>query len=237
MSTLKKLNDAHSFAISVLRLGRGYIAKRSEKPKPARPIELYEFEACPYCRKAREVFSELDLDYVSRPCARGSNNRKIVESAAGKPQFPYMVDPNTGSAMYESEDIVTYLADTYGEGRGALSKLVAPLNTAGATLASAARPKGRVARPGCADRTQPPALLELWNFEASPYCRKVRETLCELNLDYLVHNVAKKSVHRPELVSKGGKMQVPYLVDANTKLSMYESEDIVAYLERTYGGG
>ena len=32
-------------------------------------------------------------------------------------------------------------------------------------------------------------------------------------------------------------MQVPYLVDPNTGTSLYESDDIVNCLERTYGGG
>jgi glutathione S-transferase len=31
-------------------------------------------------------------------------------------------------------------------------------------------------------------------------------------------------------------MRVPYLEDANTGAAMFESADIVAYLERTYGG-
>ena len=32
----------------------------------------------------------------------------------GKSQFPYMVDPNTGTSMYESDDIIDYLFDKYG---------------------------------------------------------------------------------------------------------------------------
>jgi hypothetical protein len=67
---------------------------------------------------------------------------------------------------------------------------------------------------------EPPAIhadtLELWSFEASPYCRIVRETLCRLELPYLLHNVA-------------------YLSDPNTGVAMFESADIVAYLEKTYG--
>ena len=34
----------------------------------------------------------------------------------GKQQFPYLVDPNTGVAMYESADILKYLFDNYGDG-------------------------------------------------------------------------------------------------------------------------
>ena len=32
----------------------------------------------------------------------------------GKSQFPYMVDPNTDTSMYESDDIINYLFDKYG---------------------------------------------------------------------------------------------------------------------------
>lgn len=34
----------------------------------------------------------------------------------GKSQFPYLVDENTGKAMYESDEIIKYLFDTYGDG-------------------------------------------------------------------------------------------------------------------------
>jgi hypothetical protein len=31
--------------------------------------------------------------------------------SAGKKQFPYLVDPNTGISMYESDDIIAYVSD------------------------------------------------------------------------------------------------------------------------------
>jgi len=57
--------------------------------------------------------------------------------------------------------------------------------------------------------------LELYSFEISPYCRLVRETLCELELPYLLHNVAKEA-RAVRLRRALGKMMVPYLVDPNT---------------------
>jgi glutathione S-transferase len=33
---------------------------------------------------------------------------------SGKMQVPYLADPNTGKAMFESADIVRYLYATYG---------------------------------------------------------------------------------------------------------------------------
>ena len=38
-------------------------------------------------------------------------------------QFPYLVDPNTNTAMYESDAIINYLFDTYGPGAADVSWL------------------------------------------------------------------------------------------------------------------
>ena len=40
---------------------------------------------------------------------------------------------------------------------------------------------------------------------------------------------------RPAFVERSGKMMVPYLFDRNTKREMFESADIVEYLNPTYG--
>ena len=72
-------------------------------------------------------------------------------------------------------------------------------------------------------------------MEGSPYCRKVREALSELDLEYVIRNVPKGSPKRAELEKRGGKVQVPYLIDPNTKTEMYESDDIIAYLNDRYG--
>lgn len=37
-----------------------------------------------------------------------------------------------------------------------------------------------------------------------------------------------------ELVEKGGKPQVPYLVDVDKNVALYESDDIIEYLRDTY---
>ena len=56
-------------------------------------------------------------------------------------------------------------------------------------------------RDGLAGGPQPPRLLELWTFAASPYCRKVREELAELGLGDVAHNVAKRGRRRPVLIA------------------------------------
>lgn len=85
-------------------------------------------------------------------------------------------------------------------------------------------------------QAEPAQLLELYQFENCPWCRLVRERLTELDLDYIVRNCPKgDSPKRADLKVRGGKVQVPYLVDPNTGRSLYESRDIVAYLDATYG--
>ena len=87
-------------------------------------------------------------------------------------------------------------------------------------------------------------MLELYQFEGCPYCQKVREKLSELGVSYVIHNprlgraddqrVTNQQTY-DELLETGGQDQVPYLVDTEQGRSLYESDDIVAYLETHYG--
>ncbi|TYI28883.1 hypothetical protein ES332_A05G276000v1 [Gossypium tomentosum] len=81
-------------------------------------MQLFEFEACPFCRRVREALTELDLSVEVYPCPKGSlRHREMVRSFGGKEQFPFLIDPNSGISMYESGDIVKYLFKHYGKGR------------------------------------------------------------------------------------------------------------------------
>ncbi len=216
---------------TVSRLGAGVQARRPAR-RPAQPLELYEFEGCPFCRKVRDALTELDLDVMVYPCPHGGivHRPKAIE-LGGKSQFPYLVDPNTGTRMYESDDIIAYLFETYG-GREPSLLLSGTVATASSMLASAFRPTSGIR--AHASR-QPAKPLELWSFEASPFCRLAREALCELELPYLLHNVGKDGEGRAAFVARSGKMMVPYLVDPNTGRAMFESAEIRQYLYATYG--
>ena len=104
---------------------------------------MYEFDACPFCKKVREMATYLDLDCEYRPCPQGSpNHRPEAVSKSGKSRFPFMEDPNTGRSMLESDDIIKYLADTYGDGTipfqlrlGGATVLTAGLGTLGRCVA------------------------------------------------------------------------------------------------------
>jgi len=236
---------------STIRFWRGTNARDAAK-QPARHLKLYEFEACPYCRLVREALTELDLDALIYPTPHGGTRfRPKVAAMGGMQQFPFLVDPNTGESMYESADIIDYLYRRYG-GRPAPSRLLRPLDLATSALAGLPRTgAGARARPSKA----PKRPLELFSFESSPYSRRVRELLCELELPYVLRSTGKARWQdlgppvlratlfpdlpvtgrtRTELLERTGKVQVPYLTDPNTGTAMFESEAIREYLLATY---
>jgi glutathione S-transferase len=219
-----------SIAATLARGAQGLRSGRLGR-RPAEPLVLYEFESCPFCRKVREALTVLDLEAEVRPCPKGGRRfRPEVIARGGKAQFPYLVDPNSGQEMYESEAIVRHLFATYGDGPPP-GALLGPLAALSGGIASGLR-FGRGTR---AEPSRAPGLpLELWSFEASPYCRIVREKLCTLELPYRLHNVGKGSPSRSAFVERSGKLQVPYLADPNTGAALFESDAIVDYLERTY---
>jgi glutathione S-transferase len=202
-------------------------------PRPAQRLELYEYEACPFCRKVREALTMLDLEVLVKPSPRGGSRfRDQAIARGGKAQFPLLVDPNQDVVLYESNAIVAHLYKHYGAGAPPLGLRLGPVTNASSAFASALRAgSGGRARPSHA----PAQPLDLWSFESSPYCRRAREVLCELELPYTLHNVAKGSPGRPAFIERSGKMQVPYLEDPNTGTKMFESRDIVRYLRATYG--
>lgn len=199
---------------------------------PAHPLELYEFEVCPYCRIAREALSALSLDPIVYPCPKGGSRfREKVKADGGRYQFPYLVDPNTGVAMYESADIAAYLFREYGDGNTPWFLRQRSFAVGTSMLASGFRPqKGRRAVPS----RLPDRMIELYSYEGSPFCRIAREALCELELPHQLRNVPRRSPARDHFVAVSGKMQVPFLRDPNTGVDMFESNEIRDYLYATY---
>ena len=229
------MNRALDVTTSILStLARGGIGSRVGTPaaRPLQLLELYEFEACPFCRKVREALTILDLDAMIHPCPKGGPGfREEVRMRGGRAMFPYLVDPNAGVEMYESDDIVAHLFREYGDGRTPIALSLGPLTIATASLASAFRPLSGLRY----RESEPPELpLELYSYEASPFSRLVRECLSSLELRYRLHNVARGSAGREAFVARSGRMMVPYLVDPNTVVEMFESADIVRYLEDSY---
>jgi glutathione S-transferase len=83
----------------------------------------------------------------------------------------------------------------------------------------------------------PRELLELYSMEGCGSCRRVREILTELDIDYLHRSCPKGgSANWDRLRQHGGQAKVPYLVDANHDVALYESQQIITHLLARYGG-
>lgn len=72
--------------------------------------------------------------------------------------------------------------------------------------------------------------MELYIRPGCPYCHRVLDAAKELGVTFTLHDISDPAV-AAELVARGGKQQVPYLVDTSNGIEMYESEDIVEYLK------
>lgn len=126
---LQKLGSAAS---SIPRGLAGSRARRSRAPSA--PLELYSFESSPYARPVRDLLCELEIPYVLRSAGRTKvtdwippvvrdamsieadpelQNRQELLARAGRVSIPYLVDPNTGQEMGESDLIIAYLTETY----------------------------------------------------------------------------------------------------------------------------
>ena len=246
----KFIDTLTSTLASTASLWRG----TNSRPAPNQPVQLlqlYDIENCPYCRVVREALTMLDIDAIIYPCPKGGERyRTLVEEKGGKAMFPFLVDKNTGVEMYESADIVAYLRKTYGDKSGGIA--LHGLKLAGSMLSSASRGiKGQRVK----SAKIPAKPLILYSFESSPFSRPVRELLCELELAYELRNTGKAMMkdigppsmratlfpdepvqgrNRLQLLEQADKVQVPYLIDPNTSIEMFESSDIMIYLNQTY---
>lgn len=73
-------------------------------------------------------------------------------------------------------------------------------------------------------------MLELFVLENCPYCQKVMNFLDNEHMKYRKIDITNKA-SEDSLIQMGGKRQVPFLVDTERNIQMYESKDIVEYLK------
>lgn len=134
---LRPLSVGTSMLASTLQLrSKGLTGfKASPSKAPEKPLELYAFETSPYSKPVKARLCELEIPYILKNCPKGAmtdmgppvfrdklfkapkettRNRKWLAEQTGRVQVPYLVDPNTGEAMYESRRIIRYLNKTYG---------------------------------------------------------------------------------------------------------------------------
>lgn len=76
-------------------------------------------------------------------------------------------------------------------------------------------------------------MLILYTQTGCPFCDMVRLVIERSGAKFEERNIADEK-YLSELLDKGGKRQVPFLIDEERGISMYESSDIIAYVKKEY---
>ena len=254
MASLNRTLDVtRSVLASTLRGWRGSMASRSVQ-QPAQMPEIYDREGCPECRLVREACTELNLDVKIITVPKGGSRFSAeLQEKSGASSVPFLHDPNSGTRLTGAQAIVDYLFRQYANREAPRQVQPSARNLALSKLATVVRGGQGVEARSSRPAEQP---LTLYSFESSPYSRLVREKLSELELPYVLINIGKQqradigpsnfrlhlgpykplpNTKRSAFFARHGNVQVPYLIDPNTGIDMFESADIVQYLDRTYG--
>ena len=82
--------------------------------------------------------------------------------------------------------------------------------------------------------------LALYHFSTCPYCFRVQRAIRRLHLKIELRDALHNPNWKLELISQGGKLQVPCLRMEHSPDRvewLYESADIIRYLEDQFGSG
>jgi glutathione S-transferase len=249
------LNITSSTLVSSLTGWKGTAGSRKVE-LPEDDLMLFDRESCSECRSVRQVLTELNLDVIVYPCPEGGVRYKgLLDEVSGAEQLPFLYDKNTETKLTGAEAIVSYLYQQYAN-KAVPQKYQ---NSGQSVFESALESsidwlrvgKGKHVR----SSKEAKELLTLYSFESSPFSRPVRESLCELELAYKLINLGKQQsadmgpaafrFHSgPYVPVKGSKREaflaqhkdvmVPFIEDPNSGVDMFESKEILKYLDAEY---
>jgi glutathione S-transferase len=198
---------------------------------PDLPLVMYETEGNPYCRVVREACSMLSLTVTYRPTPRQGRLYAQDIHKQYKGRLPVLIDPNTGRESSDWKEIIEYLFRKYGN----TNQVPWTLQNDSLVIATACLGLALAGGSAPARLSVPPELpIVLWAYEGSPFCKRVRNTLTALELEHTVVYTPRGSPNRQALLEKEQRVQVPWLDDPNTGVSLFESEAICEYLEKMY---
>jgi glutaredoxin len=95
--------------------------QQQQVAEAASKLSLYQFYACPFCVKTRRAMHRLNLPISTRDASQGSEHRAELEAQAGKVKVPCLriEEGDKVTWMYESNDIISYLEQRFGEPQAA----------------------------------------------------------------------------------------------------------------------
>ncbi len=77
-------------------------------------------------------------------------------------------------------------------------------------------------------------MLTLYTKNDCPYSPVVLRRLAEENIPFEEKNYSANPAFKDELVALGGKEQVPFLIDHERGVQIYDSKEILEYLDEYY---
>lgn len=73
-------------------------------------------------------------------------------------------------------------------------------------------------------------MLTLYYKPDCPFCQRVLQMAENFSVELELKDVSEDDTALAELLEKGGQNKVPFLVDTENEVSMYESSDIIDHL-------
>lgn len=73
-------------------------------------------------------------------------------------------------------------------------------------------------------------MIELFSMDSCPYCRKVKDYFKAHNIEFIERDVNNPEFAR-ELMTLGGKPQVPFLAIRDKNIYLYDSDQIIKYVQ------
>jgi glutaredoxin len=230
------LRDMGSYLAVLLRYGRGRHVIAAARPEyPEQPLTLYSYEGNQFCRLVREVLCELDVPYELRNAGKQSPRRAEL-AKRGSTLCPFLVDPNTGTSMPESKEIVAYLYQTYARwtppnevlqwASDVVLPTVRPLLAWVAPLQAGSR--------GADPRQYAQSIQEatsqinaitashpvvVYTYDLSPFCTETKALLDRLKIEYIevslglewIPGLLNEPVMRAALLEKTGQSSLPHI--------------------------
>ncbi|MBK6658456.1 MAG: glutaredoxin [Proteobacteria bacterium] len=84
-------------------------------------LALYHYDSCMFCARVRKAIAGLNLKIELRDVLRDAGHRRELEQGGGRSTVPCLRIGlgKDGKWMYESADIIAYLAKRFGKEQGA----------------------------------------------------------------------------------------------------------------------
>ena len=80
-------------------------------------LNLYYKPTCPYCQRVLAANETIQAPLILKDIKSSGEAMAELLEKGGRQQVPFLEDTERGTSMYESLDIIAYLAEHYADGQ------------------------------------------------------------------------------------------------------------------------